>query len=54
MGDLGMKMAKVTADVKTAAAAPVCDGMPSVYVRFFQVHAVLRGDQQRRALCQRG
>ena len=35
MADLAIKVTKVTTDIKTAATAPVCDGMRSVYVRCF-------------------
>jgi hypothetical protein len=35
MVDLPTKVAKVTADIMTAETAPVCDEMPSVFVRCF-------------------
>ena len=35
MADLAMKVAKVTADINRLQPLPVCDGMPSVYVRCF-------------------
>ena len=35
MVDLAMKPAKVRADLKRQQPLPVCDGMPSVYVRCF-------------------